>query len=199
MNYLTRVLKALFLARRLYSTPVEFSEAAPATPRSTPQAVESPPPKPAELEDDMGGYDPLLEREVIMTPLSEDPIFYNLYCAQAAAEILYRKAEFFLHDLNYFDLPFLGVEAEGGLIVNWVRAADPAFYHFRLFRIHGHFVVAAQHINNDSQDWYYCTSLELPQGIFNPILATFSRPAKQAAIKKLEELLDRSRSSGDQP
>lgn len=197
MSYLTRILRAIALARTLFSSPTNYS-ATPnfSAPTSVPSAPEPAPPDEPELIDD--GYDPRSEVEIIMTPLSDDPLFYHVHCAQAAADILYRKAEYWLHDLNWDDLRIIGAETEGKLMMMWIKPADRNFYHFRYFRIHGYPLLAAQHINNDSQDWYYCTVLELPQGMFGEPLITFRRPAKQLAQKRTEELLDRSRSSGDQ-
>ena len=192
MSSLGRVLKTLFLAFRLSSAQrLDIPPPVIALPQAEPLPVEPPPP------DIDNGYDPLRETEVIFTPLSDDPLFYNLYCAQAASNLLYAKCEYHLPNIPFSQLKLFGAELEGELIVrNWLQAS-PADYLFRLFRIHGHYVVVAQHINNDSYDWYYCTLLELPQGIFGPILATFSRPAKTPAQKRREELFENNRSSGD--
>lgn len=198
MSSLGRVLKTLFLAFRLSSAQrLDIPPASPQPLQEEPLPVEPPPPDDEENVSYEGGYDPLRETEVIFTPLSDDPLFYNLYCAQAASNLLYAKAEYHLPTIPYNQLKLFGAQVEGELIIrNWLYA-DPANYLFRLFRVYGYPVVVAQHVNNDSYDWYYCTLLELPQGIFGPILATFSRPAKTAAQKYREELFENNRSSGD--
>lgn len=195
MSSLGRVLKTLFLALRLSGARRIDAQPALQKPlQAEPLPVETPPPDDEFVDD---GYDPMRETEVIFTPLGEDPLFYNLYCAQAASNLLYEKCEYHLPNIPFNQLRLFGAQAEGELIIhNWLHS-NPANYHFRLFRVYGYPVVVAQHVNNDSYDWYYCTLLELPQGIFGPILATFSRPAKTSVQKYREEQFENNRSSGD--
>jgi hypothetical protein len=209
MNKLTRILFSIFLSNRSITSDKikdvlkdEYQKE-----KYTPN-IEVPPPqdeqdpfkihKPNEDYDPndidlTGAYDPLKETNVIFEPLQDDIKFFNIYKCMCQDDFLLNRSEFNIKNVTENSAKFSGAGSEFKILFNYLKD-DPKNYRLRLYKVQSYLVLGASLLDNHTNDWYYCTLLELPEGRFNPIILTIKKSPKAAIKQNLEHWADHSRS-----
>lgn len=146
---------------------------------AVPNAVETPPPI----------------MNTIITPIHDTVNVYNIYRSKSGWELLEEKSEIKLHGLfTESTVVSSGAINELNALFSYLDHADIENYIFRIYKVQGHLVLCANDVVNESFEWFYSTLLDLPEGRFNPIVATYKKPAKSKQKRELEYWVDHSKS-----
>lgn len=188
MQRLVNVLKAIFLAARITSAhTVKTAPGEEAPIENTAPVVEPPPPK----EEVLSEYDPSQETEAIFSPLhGAFTEFYNIYCCADQQAFLEERCEFYLYNLRAEAVIASGASAELTVLFQFLSGSRSRQFLYRVYKVQGHLVLAANSVHKNPQYWYYATALELPEGRFNFRVAYLERPAKDNQQKQKEYRID---------
>ncbi len=181
MNRLFSVLRAIFLARRLLSPKkVEYNHKPISEHIANDPPIETPPPQ----------QEPLVDRYAIGCPIIDDfSEFFNIYAAEFADDVFYSRCEIYVPYIGEASIKSLGASRELQALQLFLKGKSPQEWLLRVFKVSGYFIVAANSLYSDTQLWYYCTQLELPEVRFNPAI-TFIHLSKEKKNNKKENELD---------
>lgn len=179
MNRLFKILRTIFLARRIvFPIKIKYSIKNSQKVNPLPSNVEVPPPQ------------SLTNQYAIGAPIVDDYVeFFNIYCAEFADEVFYNRCEIYIPYIGEATIKSLGAGRELQALLEFLKEKPTQEWLFRVFKIHGYFVIAANPLYNDTQFWYYCTQLELPEVRFNPAI-TFISLTKEKKNNTKEKHLD---------
>lgn len=192
MNRLMRVLLSIFIAdRAVNAEEIKNDKKNDNNQSEFTSDIELPPPLLQEV-DLTGEYDPTKETCIIFSPLSDDVKFYNIYCSESQDDFLLNHSEFNIRDVTETIALLSGAGNELLILFNYLKA-DPLQYRLRIYKVQGYLVLGANLLDNHSNDWYYCTLLELPEGRFNPIILTVKKSPRDIEKQLLEHWADHTR------